>query len=235
MTKPRTAKPGDAGALRVIWNTCFPGEEELTDSFLSRWYLPERALIIAEGDAPVSALYCFPRILDTGETVYPVHYLWAVATLPEFRGQGHASRLIRGSADIARREGAAALAIILESPGLLRFYERLGFVPVTPENPPPGPLGSQNRPAAEDDIPLLSALYGRRSGPKIRRDRDDWLGILYTYDVRVGPGSYAVSSDGAVLEMSDGHASSPAGCLLDLTADRALDGLTDVYMNLMFN
>jgi hypothetical protein len=91
------------------------------------------------------------------------------------------------------------------------------------------------RPATDADIPALDLLYRTRPPSKFLRSRADWLGILHTYDISIGAGFYAAAADGQLLETSDGYASAEAGCLLDLTPDRSLAGIANVYMNLMFN
>jgi GNAT superfamily N-acetyltransferase len=230
--------------LRALYDACFPGDGVFADYFFAELYASERTLTVTEDGVPVAMLCRFPRSLEVNGAEYPVHYLYAIATMPAQRGKGHASRLIRESAKIARDEGAAALAVILQSKNLLPFYERLGFAPVSlwDETAPVTCAGGM-RLAAAEDIPLLDALYNERSDGKILRSRDDWTGILQTYGVRVGDGFYLASSDGVTKETSDGHparARSAAeatvvGCLLDLTEDQSLSGLTNIYMNLMFN
>jgi ribosomal protein S18 acetylase RimI-like enzyme len=53
------------------------------------------------------------------------HISW-VATLPEFRGQGIGSRLMRVLINEAERRGAARISLSAQGHAI-RFYERLGF------------------------------------------------------------------------------------------------------------
>jgi GNAT superfamily N-acetyltransferase len=229
--------------LRKIWNACFPGEEAFGDYFFANLYTPERALTVTDGGQPVAMLCRFPRSLEVDGTVYPVHYIYAVSTLPEHRGRGHASFLMNRAAEEARREGIAALVIILQTPEVFPFYGRLGFEVVSAWSEEPAfQAGFGLRQAGEHDIPMLNVLYDERTEPKIRRGEADWKDILRTYDVQVGDGFYAVASEGRLRELSDGlpkpssfEEATVIGCLLDLTDDKSLSGLSGAYFHLMHN
>lgn len=83
------------------------------------WWLAEDA------GEPVSALLCYPLSLRHEGVPVAGYGIGSVATLPEHRGQGHASHLLHEAIDHAE-EGGAKVGVLFSAipPGL---YERLGF------------------------------------------------------------------------------------------------------------
>ncbi|MEM6957729.1 MAG: GNAT family N-acetyltransferase, partial [Myxococcota bacterium] len=61
----------------------------------------------------------------------PHYYLFAVGVLPEGRGKGLASALIRAGLDLADRDGVGAY-LENSNPRNTPLYERFGFVAGTP-------------------------------------------------------------------------------------------------------
>ena len=76
----RRSRPGDEAELRALWQAVFQDSEEFLDGFFSLLYRPGLAALAQEGEKIVSAAYALP----VGNTFY----LYALATLPAFRGRG---------------------------------------------------------------------------------------------------------------------------------------------------
>ena len=104
---------GDGEAyIRLFWNACFPLCRGLTD----------------ERDGTLTAMaFLLPGALVYREESYPATYIYAVATLPEYRGRGIAAALMQRAAEIAREEGQAALCLLPGSEGLYDYYAKLGY------------------------------------------------------------------------------------------------------------
>ena len=85
----RTAAPGMERELRCLWQTCFGEPARPVNLYLRNVFRPENCLVSLCGDRVASALHLLPcRIqLPDGKTA-PAHYVYAVATFPEFRGRG---------------------------------------------------------------------------------------------------------------------------------------------------
>jgi ribosomal protein S18 acetylase RimI-like enzyme len=76
--------------LRTLWKLAFGDPDWFLDSFFRTAFAPDRCLCICEEDRPVAALYWIDCTLEGG----PLAYIYAVATHPEHRKKGLASRLI---------------------------------------------------------------------------------------------------------------------------------------------
>lgn len=126
----------DETACKRLWTVCFGDDEEFVDSFLIRYYDAGRMLAVSQEGSLRSMLHLLPFTGETGRTVY----IYGVATDPEFRGRGLASRLMR---DAMRRIETDAIdtAVLIPAPGepwLRDFYTRYGFegsVPVVFDTP----------------------------------------------------------------------------------------------------
>ena len=124
----RLSLPGDEPGMIRIWSAVFGDGEEYIRGFLSGLYRPGRAALAEVGGKLVSMAF-FPR---TGEIVYSdgkrvnCSYLYAVATLPEYRGRGLGAAVSRLAAMRAKEDGA--VAVCPAEPGLFGYYERVcGF------------------------------------------------------------------------------------------------------------
>ena len=104
---------GDSKAyIRLFWDACFPLCRGLAD----------------EQDGTLTAMaFLLPGELALREETHPATYIYAVATLPEYRGHGIAAALMQRAAEIAKEEGQAALCLLPGSEGLYDYYAKLGY------------------------------------------------------------------------------------------------------------
>ena len=80
MTEPRLSRDGDEASLRRLWETVFGPEKDFIDLFFRKLYSPGSAAVAEIGGEIVSAAY----VVSFGKA----RYIYAVATLPEYRGRG---------------------------------------------------------------------------------------------------------------------------------------------------
>lgn len=125
------------GRLKHIWQVCFGDSREYIDFYFQRRFRPEEMLVcLAEGQ-PVSMLSLLPAQLCYQGRRQPIRYVYAVATLPEYRGRGCARLLL----EEASRRLQVPLALVPASGSLGEYYGRLGFrnafaideITITPE------------------------------------------------------------------------------------------------------
>jgi len=104
---------GDSEAyIRLFWDACFPLCRGLAD----------------EQDGTLAAMaFLLPGTLVYRGESHLATYVYAVATLPEYRGRGIAAALMQRAANIAREEGQAALCLLPGSEGLYDYYAKLGY------------------------------------------------------------------------------------------------------------
>ena len=110
--------------LKQLWKTVFGDTDAFLDAFFSIAYSPDRCRYLMEDGAVVSALYWFDCEYEGGKLAY----IYAVATDPNHRGEGLASRLMIQTHEHLKELGYAG-AVLKPAKGLFPFYERLGYLP----------------------------------------------------------------------------------------------------------
>ena len=109
--------------MRQMWHDIFGDEIAEIDTFLIR-HSEAIPMIHKEDDRVVSMLYIVPLQM-WGQSVA---YIYAVATLPEYRGRGIASKLLSDALRYVDECGEFdCAALIPSSTESKRLYERLGF------------------------------------------------------------------------------------------------------------
>ena len=109
--------------LRALWKTVFGDSDAFLDDFFTIAYSPDRCHYLTAGEDVVSALYWLDCEYEGGKLAY----IYAVATDPNHRGKGLASRLIAETHNRLKAQGYAG-AVLKPANGLFPFYERLGYV-----------------------------------------------------------------------------------------------------------
>ena len=135
----RTARLTDLAAVVAIENACFPKAEAADRAALERRLrcYPSHFWLLERDGKPVA----FVNGLATDErelrdemyanaALHDEHGAWqmlfGVATLPEYRGQGCASRLLRYVAEQAKAQRRLGLALTCKQ-ALVPFYASFGF------------------------------------------------------------------------------------------------------------
>jgi hypothetical protein len=120
-----TADEGDRDAIMSLWQTCFGDDEAYVDFYLKNRFTAENMLVIYRDGRPVSMASFLPVTLTLGEERVAAFYVYAVATLPEYRKLGLSSKII----NYAKETFEAPLILQVEngSHELESFYEKLGF------------------------------------------------------------------------------------------------------------
>lgn len=109
--------------MREMWHDIFGDEVAEIDDFFIR-HSDAIPLIYKENDEVASMLFIVP--LQMWER--RVAYIYAVATKPEYRGRGIASKLLNEALQYAETSGQFDLAALIpSSTESKRLYERLGF------------------------------------------------------------------------------------------------------------
>jgi GNAT superfamily N-acetyltransferase len=123
----RHARPDDVPALRGIWKTCFGDADTYLDLFFSMRFAPCDALLWEEAGAPVAVLYQLPAVMRVQGRVFPVHYIYAAATLPACRGRGIMGALLSHAFEEGEKRGDAYSFLRPGEPGLYDYYARFGY------------------------------------------------------------------------------------------------------------
>ena len=171
----RFMRESDYTLILKIWQACF-GDEESYIRFFWEEGLPKcRGLLCEEA----SMLFMLPGALAYKEERLPAEYVYAVATLPAYRGRGFASELTKYAAHIAKQEGKAALCLRPGSESLYGYYARLGFVKAFAKHEKPGKGRFEWAPPMREYLLKESELTGRDMHPQ-----EELGGMLLPLDER---------------------------------------------------
>lgn len=126
-TVTRRPNSGETDDLRLIWESAFgPGEVK---TFFTQMFDPGRCIVAIDGGGPVAAGYLLPggTLLAHG-TSTRCAMIYAVATLPEYRGRGYGASVVRGLVAAGRDSGFPAIVICPSEDSLFEYYsDRTGF------------------------------------------------------------------------------------------------------------
>ena len=116
-------------SLTELWNRVFGDEQSFIELIFNEKY-NESILCFAEitDEKAVSAFYLIKNELRYNGELYNGYYLYAAATLPEFRGRGYMSELIRKAQQFFRENNKADfISLVPSEKSLYGYYSSLGF------------------------------------------------------------------------------------------------------------
>lgn len=119
----------DGEQIKKIWETCFGDEEDYIQFYLDARMTEDNMLVIYEDGKAVSMASFLPvQYLYQGE-YQSARYVYAVATLPEYRKKGLAKRILA----FARKKYEEPLILAPAEESLIAYYEKMGFLRAFPE------------------------------------------------------------------------------------------------------
>ncbi len=113
--------------LKHIWKVCFDDDDDYIGLYFSQRYRAENTLVHSEAGRAVAMMTLLPVAIVTPEKVYEGRYVYAVATLPAFRGRGIASALTRRAGLHMKENGTDLAVVVPAASGLFDFYTRQGY------------------------------------------------------------------------------------------------------------
>ena len=113
----------DGEQILKIWQTCFGDEETYIRFYLEHRMTEDNMLVIYQDGRAVSMASFLPaQYLCNGEYL-DARYVYAVATLPEYRGRGYAGRILA----FAQKKYGVPLLLAPAEESLVSYYEKRGF------------------------------------------------------------------------------------------------------------
>lgn len=202
----RFSTHADVPQLLDLWNACFPNDGPFPAYYFKTIFAPENALVAEEGDRIVAMLHLLPRTLSLLEKDIPAAYVFAVGTLPGFRGQGIAGGLLDQAFFELHLRKIPIAVIVPQEESLFHYYGKYGFSPVfslsvetiEPSQGSVPPVESLPRPS-DDDIRRMNDIYTSvlRYRSHVRRSPDDWQRIIENASL-FGGGLVALRKGGTV-------------------------------------
>jgi len=123
----------DRDKIQQVWQACFPDSEEVIDYYIKQ-RMDEQTMAVLREDGLleddrekrgriVSMASFLPVCYEKQGQLVPARYVYAVGTLPEYRGQGYAEKLICQ----AMEHFKTPLILVPASKKLEQYYGRMGF------------------------------------------------------------------------------------------------------------
>lgn len=116
------------GELAQIWRICFHEPARPARYFLNNYFRPENCLIYRFGGKIAAVVYLLPaQVVAEGKPVQ-AHYIYAAATLPEYRSHGYMASLLAGAALVGANRGDQYSVVLPATDGLYPLYQKSEYV-----------------------------------------------------------------------------------------------------------
>lgn len=160
------------GSLISLWHKVFGDNEEYIKLFFTKAYFNSEAFAVTDGDEVVSCLYLLKSVIRCDGKLYKGRYLYAAATLDEYRGKGLMSQLIKEALEYAENEGLNFIALVPATDSLYGYYERFGFDEAM----------YKYRINVDSDIATMRAFREIDNWKELYDIRASWQGDMLMYD-----------------------------------------------------
>lgn len=117
----------DLSSLKQMCVICFDEEPDDVDFMFDEYISTEISYCVESDGTLVASLYLVPCSITTENGIKNGHYLYAAATLPEFRKQGIMKNLINFALDDAKKQGHVFSALLPANNSLYDFYKKFGY------------------------------------------------------------------------------------------------------------
>jgi hypothetical protein len=120
----RFADWGMRKELAQIWQICFDEPARPAKYFLYNYYRPENCLIYQVGGEIASVVYLLPAQIVVGLKPVQAHYIYAAATLPQYRSHGYMAALLAWASLAGANRGDQYSIVLPATPELYPLYEK---------------------------------------------------------------------------------------------------------------
>lgn len=180
----RFATKEDKPAVKDLWSYSFHDSASYVDYYFSHRYRREHNVVLEKDGEVLASLLLNPYELCVGESRKKVSYIVGVSVLPQYRGEGYSSQLLKKSLRFLRERGEE---MVLLMPIDTAIYRRYGFintffqdsfsVKVKGKTAVRSSLKLQKASTSQNDLSELRRLYQREMGSKhayIHREEEDF-------------------------------------------------------------
>ena len=124
----RLASKGDIPALKNMWKTCFGDEEEAVHAFFAGAYRDNQTtLVYFTQEKPAAMLSMIPAVFNSPLGQCKGTYVYAVATLPAYRGKGYMRKLEQECCRLTHEAGKSFCLLVPAEAPLFEMYGKLGY------------------------------------------------------------------------------------------------------------
>lgn len=114
-------------SLTELWHRVFGDSEEYIKLFFDKAYYDCECFAEIDGEKIISAFYLLKCCIKSDGNTYNGRYLYAAATLPEYRSKGTMSKLIRQAIIYCKSQDLDFIALVPADDGLYDYYSRFHF------------------------------------------------------------------------------------------------------------
>lgn len=126
----RFANVNEKEQIIELWETVFGDSREALEMFLNIHFKPENTIVFSENSRIVSMFFLLEGNLVFKEESYSSYYLYAACTLPEFRGRGIMTLLIKFASEVAKERDTDFIFLLPAEESLYGYYSSFGFLPL---------------------------------------------------------------------------------------------------------
>ena len=123
----RYAVKNDRDAVLNIWRVSFGDSESYINFYLDARFENNNCLVWEENGVPVAMLHLLNADYRAADESVPVLYIYAAATLPDFRGKGIMANLLQTAEKIGIDRGCRFTFLLPANDLLCDYYARLGY------------------------------------------------------------------------------------------------------------
>lgn len=123
----RFADEKDIPGLREIWHISFGDSKEYIDMFMEHQFKGARTVVYEEDSKILSMFFLFRCDFSINEKTHPSFYLYAAATLPQYRGKGIMGKMLEFSKLYAAEKNFDFIILSPAEKSLYDYYSRFGF------------------------------------------------------------------------------------------------------------
>lgn len=123
----RFAAEKDIPGLREIWHISFGDSKEYIDMFMEHQFENALTVVYEEDSKILSMFFLFRCDFSIRGKNHPSFYLYAAATLPQYRGKGIMGKMLEFSKSYAAEKNFDFIILSPAEKSLYDYYSRFGF------------------------------------------------------------------------------------------------------------
>lgn len=125
------ANYNDIDELKLLWSECFSDTQEFIDNYFDSLFEPCDVIVARENGKIVSMATIHKVEYVEKDRSKPCGYVYAVATRPEYRGQGYFKKVMSFAKKEAKKRGFIGLVTVPATQELVKLYKKIGYKTVS--------------------------------------------------------------------------------------------------------
>lgn len=122
------ARPEQSSELIGVWGQCFEEPAASVEYFFNHRFQPENCLVYEVDGRAAAMVHMLPAHIIQAGSLAQAHYIYAAATLPQYRSRGYMSELLQRAAEVGVERGDRYSFLLPSNNGLYTYYAKLGYI-----------------------------------------------------------------------------------------------------------